>query len=127
MLPIFEEGPPVRMLEFEGNASLVGRVGPPVEALVRRGIIAVERPEPAGGTADGWLDLQYVGSKVAQDLAAQEPSLVRQVQHPIGRQQFRFPGLFHPASYYRRFTSGYSMPAGPFVKEEDAVWSGRAS
>ena len=75
------------MIQVEGDAPLVGGVGPPVQGLVRGWIVAVKRANLPGWAAAGRLDLHHIGAQVAQDLSAEQPALVGQVQHPVGTQQ----------------------------------------
>jgi hypothetical protein len=79
-----EQVPPVSRLQVECDAPLVGVVGKPVETLLTAGDIAIERTDVSGRIAAGRLDLDYVCTKVAQRLAADQALLIGKVQYSIG-------------------------------------------
>ena len=61
-----------------------------MQALVRRGVVAVKGSEPPSGTAPGRFDLDNVGAEVAKDPGAEEPALVGEVEHTVGSEQGGF-------------------------------------
>ena len=82
-----QQGAAIGVFQVKSDTPLVGAVGPPVQALTGSRIIAVERPQLARRTAAGGLHLQYIGTQVGQDFAAQETALVGQVEHTVGGEE----------------------------------------
>ena len=81
--------------QIEGDASLAGVVGPPVEALLGVGIVAVERGNVARGVAFGRLDLDHVGAHVAQNLTGQLPLGVGEIENAKLIKKARWAGRRH--------------------------------
>ena len=83
----FEQGAAIRVFEVEGDAALVGAVGPPVEAVLRAWVIAVEGADLTGRATARGLHLYDVSAEVAQDFAAEDAALVGEVEHAVGAEQ----------------------------------------
>jgi hypothetical protein len=52
-------------------------------------LIAHERTHRARGRATGWLDGEHVGAERAQYVAADEPTLVGEIEDAVGREHGR--------------------------------------
>ena len=74
-----QQVPPVGCFQIEGDASFVGGIGPPEQALLRMYVVLVEGADVTGGAASGGLHLDDVSAQVRQDLSAEETSLAGQV------------------------------------------------
>ena len=74
-------------VEIEHHAALVAREGPPVERALRPWIVAGEWTHRARGRAGGRLDRDHVRAERAQDVAADEATLVGEIEDAIGREQ----------------------------------------
>ncbi len=82
-----KQGTAVRGFQVQGDAALVGGIGPPVEALLRMRIVVVEGADVAGRAAAGRLDLDYVGAQVRKYLAAEQAPVIGEVQDTIGAEE----------------------------------------
>ena len=66
--------------DVQRDSPLVAVVGQPVEALLGIGDIVVEGANGAAGVAAGCLDLDDIGTEIAEHPPAEEALLIRQVQ-----------------------------------------------
>ena len=71
---------PLSDLYVQSDPPLVGVVGHPVEALLGMGDVVVEGANGAAGVAAGGLDLDDIGTEIAEHPPAEEALLIRQVQ-----------------------------------------------
>ena len=79
--------------------------------MVGTRIVAIEGRNAARGIAGGRLDLQHVRAQVGEDLPAQQPALVGEIEHPVRAQHagggFSFRTHFGSASLHAM--AGYSV------------------
>ena len=74
-----QEVPPVGCFQIEGDASFVGGIGPPEQALLGMYIVLVEGTDVPGSAAAGRFHLNHVGAQVRQNLSAEKTPLAGQV------------------------------------------------
>src|SRR5262249_3311907 len=102
-----QDRPPLVTTPVERDAALVAVVGPPVERAIRARLVGEERPESPRGRSPGRLDLNDVGSKVPEDLTAEKPALVGEIQYAVWRER-----VAHRSGRYRS-SGGYCARAAP--------------
>ena len=71
-------------VEVELDAAPVAGVSGPVEGLLTLGGAVEERWGLAGRGAAGRLDQNHIGAQVGEDVAAEQPALIGEVEHAVG-------------------------------------------